>query len=599
MNRKTNFYLSKLKARPEIILSMVFIAVFAVLILVPFVQMIYTTFTYQSYDLRLDRSAKEGALTLFHYRRMFASDLTPSLFLKPFLNSIKVGVSVTLLAMLVGSLLAWLFVRTDMPYKKFFQTVIVIPYMIPSWVIALAWQLFLQNNRTGGHAGVISSLFGVDIPDWLCYGFVPIVICLALHYYSYTFLLMSGALRTIDSELEEAGSIGGLSRMEILRKITFPLVLPALGSSFVLTVTRSMGTFGTPALLGLPVRFFTLPTQIYAMINARNMGDGFVLALVLILLAVSFISINNKIVGVRKSFVTMKGKGFRSRPMALGRAKPFLIALLIIFILCLIVFPVVMLGWSTFMLLPDNYSFSNFTSHFWIGESKDQIASGEMGILKNPGIMGGVFNSVKLGIIAAGINAFLGLLIGYSVVKNRGSRLSRLIESTAFAPYVFPSIAFSAIYLSMFSKSIGPFPALYGKFSLIVLIVVVKNLPFSSRSGISAMLQVDKSLEETASIQGIPFTRRFRLIILPLCKSGFLSGMLLTFITAMRELSLVILLVTPATRLLTTIIFAYQTQEQNQHSNGVTLLLLLLIITANVLMRVIVNRKSENTMNLG
>ena len=599
MQQKIKFYTSKLKSKPEIVLSIIFVAVFAFLIVVPFAQMIYTTLTYQSYDLRLERGAEEGAFTFFHYKRMFNSDLTKSLFLKPFWNSIKVGVAVTLIAMFVGSILAWLFVRTDIPYKKFFQTIIVVPYMIPSWVIALAWQLFFQNTRTGGHAGVITALFGIGIPDWLSYGFVPIVICLALHYYSYTFLLMSGALRTIDSELEEAGAIGGLTRIQVLGKITFPLVLPALGSSFVLTVTRSMGTFGTPALLGLPVRFFTIPTQIYAMINSRNMGDGFVLALVLIILAATFISINNKIIGVRKSFVTMKGKGFRSSPMKLGKLRPVFIAALIILILCLIVFPIVMLSLSTLMLLPDDYSLSNFTSHFWFGDSDSTIASGELGVFKNNGIIGGMFNSIKLGVLAAVVNAFLGLLIGYTVVKNRGTRLSHIIEGVAFAPYVFPSIAFSAIYLSMFSKPVGPIPALYGTFSLMVLIVIVKNLPFSSRSGISAMLQVDKSLEETASIQGIPFMKRFRLIILPLCKSGFLSGMILTFITAMRELSLVILLVTPSTRLLTTMIFAYETQEQEQHSNAVTLLLLLIIILANVLIRVLVNRKSEDTMNLG
>ncbi len=599
MQQKIQFYTSKLKSKPEIILSIIFVAVFAFLIVVPFVQMIYTTLTYQSYDLRLERGAEEGAFTLFHYKRMFGSDLTKSHFLKPFWNSIKVGVSVTLIAMIIGSLLAWLFVRTDIPYRKFFQTIIVVPYMIPSWVIALAWQLFFQNTRTGGQAGVITALFGINIPDWLSYGFVPIVICLALHYYSYTFLLMSGALRTIDSELEEAGSIGGLTRSQILMKITFPLVLPALGSSFVLTVTRSMGTFGTPALLGLPVRFFTIPTQIYAMINSRNMGDGFVLALVLIILAATFISINNKIIGVRKSFVTMKGKGFRSNPMKLGKLRPFLLVVLLIFILCLIVFPIVMLAWSTFMLLPDDYSFSNLTMHFWAGKSDATIASGEPGVFLNKGIIGGTINSIKLGVIAAVVNAFLGLLIGYTVVKNRGTKLSQVIEAVAFAPYVFPSIAFSAIYLSMFSRSVGPIPALYGTFSLMVLIVIVKNLPFSSRSGISAMLQVDKSLEETASIQGIPFMKRFRLIILPLCKSGFLSGMILTFITAMRELSLVILLVTPSTRLLTTMIFSYETQEQEQHSNAVTLILLLIIIMANVLIKVLVNRKSEETMNLG
>ena len=552
------FYTARLRSKPELILSIFFVIIFSFLIIAPFFQMIYTSLTFQDYDLRLQRGAVEGAFTLFHYVRIFASDLTHALLVKPLLNSLAVGFGVTVLAMIIGSFFAWIFVRTDIPHKKFFQTVITIPYMIPSWVIALIWQLFFQNTRIGGTAGILQSTFGIPIPDWLSYGYVPIVITLALHYYAYTFLMISGALRTIDSELEEAGAVAGLSRFKVLTKITFPLVLPALGSSFVLTFTRSMGTFGTPALLGLPVRFFTLPTQIYALINARNTGDAFVLALVLIVLAMTAITINNKMIGVRKSFVTMKGKGFRANPMPLGKMRPVVVAILIIFLLLVIVFPIIMLVLSTLIILPENYSFSNMTTHFWIGESDPMISSGQRGVLRNPGILQALYNSIRLGIIAAVVNAFLGLLIGYTVVKNRGTRIAKIIESVAFAPYVFPGIAFAAIYLSMFSKPIGPIPALYGTFSLIVLIVVVKNLPFSSRSGISAIMQIDQSLEESAITQGIPWLRRFRLIILPLSKSGFVSGMLLTFITSMRELSLVILLVTPKTGLLTTVIFAYK-----------------------------------------
>ncbi len=593
------FYAAKLRSKPELILSIFFVIIFAFLIIAPFFQMIYTSLTYQDYDLRLQRDAVKGAFTLFHYVRIFASDLTPALLVKPLLNSIAVGFGVTVLAMIIGAFFAWIFVRTDIPYKKFFQTVITIPYMIPSWVIALVWQLFFQNTRIGGTAGILQSTFGIPIPDWLSYGYVPIVITLGLHYYAYTFLMISGALRTIDSELEEAGSVAGLSRFKVLTKITFPLVLPALGSSFVLTFTRSMGTFGTPALLGLPVRFFTLPTQIYALINARNTGDAFVLALVLIVLALTAITVNNKIIGVRKSFVTMKGKGFRANPMALGKFKPVVVTILTVFLLLVIVFPIIMLILSTFIILPENYTLSNMTTHYWIGDSDPMISSGQRGVLRNPGILQALYNSIRLGVIAALVNAFLGLLIGYTVVKNRGTRIAKIIESVAFAPYVFPGIAFAAIYLSMFSKPIGPIPALYGTFSLIVLIVIVKNLPFSSRSGISAIMQIDQSLEESAITQGIPWLRRFRLIILPLSKSGFVSGMLLTFITSMRELSLVILLVTPKTGLLTTMIFAYKTQEQTQHVNGVTLMLLVVIILANVLIKVLSMKSPYKTIDIG
>ncbi len=579
------FNLTKLKSRSYYIMALIFIIIFAFLVIVPLIQIIFTSLTFQKNDVRMVRGARVGAFTLYHYSRVFVGRLAKALFYKPFINSLMVGFGVTVLSMTIGSLLAWVLVRTDIPFKKFLNNIIVIPYMMPSWVMALAWLLIFRNTRTGGAPGMLTVLFGVATPDWLSYGLFPIIICLGLHYYAYSFLLVSGALATINSELEEAGALGGLNRLKILKKITFPLVLPALGSSFVLTFSRSMGTFGTPALLGLPVRFFTIPTQIYASINARNKGDSFVLALVLVVLAAFAIYINSRIIGKRKSFVTMGGKGFRSKPNKLGSFKAPVTILVLIFLLIVIVLPVVLLAWNTFMLLPDDYSWSNLTLHFWTGKSNFSIASGQEGIFRNSSIGGGIINSLKLGVSAAIINAFLGLLIGYAVVRSRGTKISGILEAVSFAPYVFPSIAMGAIYLGMFAHPFGPIPALYGTFYLILLIVIVKNMPFSSRTGISAILQIDKSLEEVAQTEGIPWFTRLRKIIFPLSKSGFFSGMILTFITSMRELSLIILLVTPSTRLLTSIIFAYTDQDMVQHANGVTLILMLIIVSANFIAR--------------
>ena len=164
-------------------------------------------------------------------------------------------------------------------------------------------------------------------------------------------------------------------------------------------------------------------------------------------------------------------------------------------------------------------------------------------------------------------------------------RLSRWLEGVAFAPYIFPSIALGAIYIGMFSTPFGPIPALYGTFAILVLITVVKNLPFTSRTGIAAMLQIDKSLEEAARVQGIGWLRRMGRIIIPLSMSGLVSGMLLTFITAMRELSLIVLLLSPGNMVLTGVIFSYQEQGMAQHSGAVTLLLVLIIIAVNILVR--------------
>jgi iron(III) transport system permease protein len=433
---------------------------------------------------------------------------------------------------------------------------------------------------------MFTSFFGVQPPDWVSYGFFPIVICLALHYFAYGYLLMSGALATVDSELEEAGAICGLNRRQRLWHITLPLLLPALGSAVVLTFIRILGTFGTPALLGLPVRFYTFSTQIYASLNARNSGDAYVLALVLIVMAITFIWINSRIIGIRKSFVTLTGKGFRQREIGLGAWRwPATIAVAA-FVAVSVLLPLLILLWESLVITPGEYSLQGLTAHFWVGESDTDIAYGEPGIVHSPGILTALWNSIKLGVLAAVCNGVFGLMVGYAAVRGRGTLLSRWLEGVAFAPYIFPSIALGAIYIGMFSTSWGPLPALYGTFTILVLITVVKNLPFTSRTGIAAMLQIDKSLEETARVQGIGWFRRMAKIVIPMSTSGLIAGMLLTFITTMRELSLIILLLSPANMVLTGLIFNYNEQDMTQHSGAVTLLLVMIIVGVNLLVRV-------------
>jgi iron(III) transport system permease protein len=581
------YHLYRLMNRPERILGFLCLAVLGVLVLVPLFEIVHDSFVYQSYDLAYRPDAKVGAFTLFHLERVFTGPLSKALFLKPLLNSVGIGVCVTILGVGIGSGLAWLLVRTDIRFKGVFGALVVVPYMMPSWVLALAWLSLFKNDRIGGTEGMFTSFFGVQPPDWVSYGFFPIVICLALHYYAYGYLLMSGALATVDSELEEAGAICGMNRRQRLWRITFPLLLPALGSAVVLTFIRILGTFGTPALLGLPVRFYTFSTQIYASLNARNSGDAYVLALVLIVMAITFIWINSRIIGIRKSFVTLTGKGFRQREIGLGAWRwPATIAVAA-FVAVSVLLPLLILLWESLVITPGEYSLQGLTAHFWVGESDTDIAYGEPGIVHSPGILTALWNSIKLGVLAAVCNGLFGLMVGYAAVRGRGTLLSRWLEGVAFAPYIFPSIALGAIYIGMFSTPWGPLPALYGTFTILVLITVVKNLPFTSRTGIAAMLQIDKSLEETARVQGIGWFRRMAKIVIPMSTSGLIAGMLLTFITTMRELSLIILLLSPANMVLTGLIFNYNEQDMTQHSGAVTLLLVMIIVGVNVLVRVL------------
>lgn len=580
-----SFRLRRLLNEPERMLAAFFLALLVFLVLMPLVEIIRDALSIQSYDLAYHPDAVEGSFTLFHLKRVFTGRLSRSLFYQPMMNSLMVGAGVTSLAVMIGSGLAWLVVRTDLPLKGFFGSMAVVPYMMPSWVLALAWLTLFKNDRLGGAEGMFTYFTGLQLPDWFSYGMFPIIICLAMHYYAYSYLLVSGALMTVDSEMEEAGAICGLSRFKRLTLITMPLLLPALGSAVVLTFIRILGTFGTPALLGLPVRFYTFSTRIYSSLNARNAGDGYVLALVLVALAILFIYINSRVLGVRKSFVTVTGKGFRQRPVKLGKSRIPLTVLVGIFTFSVVFLPLLFLGWESLLLRPGEYGFDNFTLHYWSGLASDDFLYGDAGVLHNDQILAALGNSLKLGFSAAMINGLLGLLIGYAIVRTRGSWVSKGLEGTAFAPYIFPSIALGAIYLGIFSSSHGPLPALYGTFALLVLITTVKNLPFTSRTGIAALLQIDRSLEEAARVQGIGWWKRMVQIIIPMSRSGLVAGMLLTFITAMRELSLIILILTPSTMVMTGLIFGYQSEDQSQHAGAVTLILVLIIIGANMVVR--------------
>lgn len=567
----------------KVVLALIMLALMVYLVLVPLYRMVTTTVTFQEKDILAVPDAVVGEFTFYHWTRMLASQVSKVFLYAPLQHSLTIAVGATLLAMIIGSILAWLVIRTDMPARNLINNLATIPYIMPSWTIAMAWTVMFKNRVSGGAPGVFEYLVGHSPPGWLSYGAVPIIISSALHYYTFFFLFVSAALMSIDSNLEEAGELMGASRWRILRKITFPLVLPALLSGFIMTFSKVMGTFGGPNVLGVPVRYYTISTMIRSSIGIGEYADGFVLAITLILFAMVTIYMNQKAVGTRRSYETIGGRGFVAHQAKLRNWKAVLTAIVIIFQILIIALPLGLLGYDTFMLRSGNYSLSNFTSHYWIGKSDPDIANGAPGVLRNPKVFSSAWNSIRLSLCTAFFTALLGVILGYAIVKGRGTRLSKLVEQIAFIPYVIPGIAFGAVYISMFSKPFGPIPALYGTFALLVVVSVAKHIPYSARSGVSAMLQVGRELEEAAEVAGANTWQRFKRIIFPLTSAGFVSGFLLTFITTMRELSLIILLVTPSTQVLASQTMRYIENGDNQMANAVIIILIVLVVIGDLL----------------
>ncbi|MBR4426588.1 MAG: iron ABC transporter permease, partial [Spirochaetales bacterium] len=282
-------------SNPYNILVILTVVLLVYLIVVPLVGMINTTFHVGRTDVHAAKQS-EGSFTFYYWNRLFLSKVAAKLLYTPFLNSFIVSICASFLAILLGSVLAWLMVRSNLPHKRFFSTALLVPYMLPSWSLSLAWLSVFKNAKIGGATGFLDFL-GIHTPDWIAYGPVAIIIVFAMHYYAYAYLLVAAALKSVNSELEEMGEIAGAPKTMILRRITLPLVLPAVLSAVILTFTKCMGTFGVPSYLGSPVKYYTISTTLYNSMTSGQKGVGFSVAIVLIVFASMNVFINQRIIG--------------------------------------------------------------------------------------------------------------------------------------------------------------------------------------------------------------------------------------------------------------------------------------------------------------
>ena len=570
---------------PVSLLMLILLTVLTYLVLWPFLQLIIETLTWGEGDRRISRDAVPGEFTWFHWLQVTTGPISGKMLYGPLVNTMKTGIIATALALLAGGILAWCVVRSDMPGKAWLQPILTLPYIVPSFAIALSWEAVFRSPKVGGQPGLYEALLGISPPEWLSYGTFPISITLAIHYFPFAYLLVAGALATIDSQMEEGALITGAGRLMILRRITFPVVAPAFVAAFILTFGKTIGQFALPFLLGAPTQFHTLATMVYANLALGLDSMAFVLAIILIAISLVSIWLSNRFVGNKsRRFETISGKGFRSRVIALGPWRWPVFACVASFGFVTGILPLLLLGYQSLMLIDGFYELNNLTSHFWIGRSNPEIAFGEPGVLHNNIILGATWNTLKLAFISAIIASIFGLAIAYIVVRREGNPIARILDQVAFIPFLFPTIAFGAMYLTLFAEPVGPIPALYGTFSLLVLISVVSRLPYSVKTGITAVTQIGKELEEAAELTGATWGKRFRQIVIPLASPGVLSGMMVSFVGVMRELSLIILLITPSTRVLMTVGFNYAEEGLTQLSNALVLIVAVLTIIGELIL---------------
>ena len=549
------------------------------LIVIPLLTMVKSTFTLAQSELRRV-DGKVGDFTLYYWKYMLASKLSKAVLWEPLLRSLFCGAMTTLISVPLGSVLAWLMIRTDLPGKKVLGLLVTVPYMIPSWTKALAW-LAVFRNKTSGADGFLCGL-GIPIPDWLAYGPIAIILCMSMHYYAFSYIQVSGALRSINSELEEMGEIQGANKAQILRHITLPLIMPSVLSALVMTISKSIGTYGVAANLGNRIGYYTLATKMRVFIDQGPQGVGYAMSIVLVGLAALILMGNQRIIGVRKSYATVGGKGGRSTLMPLGKAKKPMMAFLFVFLFLAMVMPFFVLIMETFQITTGaGYGLDNLTLYNWIGTPDKAVKyTNYPGIFRHDEFWSALWNTVRLSLIASIVTAFCGQFLGYISSRGRGKWYGNLTEQLVFVPYLMSGVAFSTMYFSMFSRPHlgGLIPSLYGTFTLIILTSVVKHFPFASRSGTANMLSISVELEEAADIAGASFWKRMSSIIIPLAKNGFISGFMLVFISIAKELDLIIIMMTPTTRTLSYLAFTYSQEGYNQMSDAISVVVLFYIL---------------------
>ena len=310
------------------------------------------------------------------------------------------------------------------------------------------------------------------------------------------------------------------------------------------------------------------------------------MSLVLIALAALIIFSNQRIIGVRKSYATIGGKGGRSTEMKLGKAKKPLMVFLVLFLVVAMVIPMFVLVMETFQITTGNgYGLNNLTLYNWIGTvDQAQKYTSYPGIFQNSEFGVSLWNTVRLTFIASIITALCGQFLGYISTRGRGKWYGSLTEQLVFIPYLMSGVAFSTMYFAMFSRSHlgGLIPSLYGTFTLIVLTSVVKHFPFASRSGTANMMQISTELEEAATINGASFWQRMRKIVLPLAKNGFVSGFMLTFISIAKELDLIIIMMDKKTQTMSYLAFTYSQEGYNQMADAISVCVLFFILVCYI-----------------
>ena len=574
-------YGNKLKtyfSKPENTILVVLGVLLTIFTIAPLVTILLDTFTIHVGTVEVQISGKPGGLSFSNYKDLFAGSLSERNLRIPFMNSMYLSVISTFIALVYGGVVAYLMTRTNMKYKGFIGAVFIFTYIMPQWTMAMVWQnLFNSSAVTGGANGMLAHFFGVNAPLWVSKGLFPSAMVLGLHYAPFAYILIGGVFKNMDANLEEAATILNTPKYKIFFRVTLPMVLPAILSTVLLVFSSSLGSYPVPHYLN----YTTLSTR-FLDLQAQRPGSASIISVIMILIGVTILTANQRVTSSRKSYTTVTGKSGQASKVKLGKIAVYVIPIILIVMTTFTsIFPIFSFTLETFVENPGDYS--SFTTKWWTTKTGGGELGmyGQAGILFNKQIWGAFKGSLRVAFLSAFLAGTLGLLVGYAVSKRRRSKYAGYVNAISFLPYLLPSLSVGAAYF-VFAKYIG----LSGTYAILVIVGTIKYIPFASRSSLSAMMQLSNEIEEAAYIQGVPWHKRMFNIVIPIQKTAILSGFLLPFMSALRELTLFMLLARQA-MILTTLLGYYDEMGLYAFSSGINLILIVFILVVNKIVEVL------------
>ncbi len=458
------------------------------------------------------------------------------------LNSFLFAGGSALVSTVTGTALAFFCVRSNAPMKPLLYAASIVPLIVPGILYTIAWVYLV-----GGNVGVIKRAFntiglGFAVPD--AFSLPGMILIDGLHLSPLVFLLMYAAFRSTDPSLEESAMMSGATVPQTVRRVTLPLVRPALLGAVLIMLVRGLESFETPAVLGMPSGTWVFTSRIYDALHTYPIkyDQASIYSLSLLLITVAGLLLVQYMNRRGERYQTVTGKGFRPRPMDLGKWRwPVSIGFVLYFLIA-VVAPLLILLWMS--LLP-----------YYQAPGLGAVTSVGLGnyaeLFTTRGITQSIKNSVILALTSATVVMLFTAVISWLVLKSK-FRGRRLLDLLASFPLAMPGLVLGVALIFIYLRS--PLP-IYGTLAILFIAYVTRYLPYGMRYSGSSLAQVGIELEESARMSGATWRDTFRRIVLPLMAPGLVAGWIYVVVVSVRELSSSILLYSQNTRVMSVTIW--------------------------------------------